>query len=181
MDKSLLQRSFSCRVGLCGQSNQALFKNVGFQRLKASDHDVYSHVILVTSEKMGLWEVFAYKHAWTLGYVLLLSNDSDATSTAWGSWLHDIHVREPIGLPFLHPPFVVLRKKVCRWTYLEVFAILPPLPLAIPPEVAFMSKVPSPGKVIKLLERVHVLKLIGPYQPCPETVPGCPLWETESS
>lgn len=180
MDKAFLQRSFGRWVRLCGQTNQSLLEHISFKWLKASDNYIDSHVILVPSEKMRLWKVFAYQIAWALWYVLLFTHHSDPSAAAWGSWFHYVHVFESTGLSFLHPPFIVFRKKISWWTYLELSTVLPPLSLTIPPEVAFVANVPSPGKVIKLLELVHVLELAGSDQTCPEAVPSCSIWETEA-
>ena len=128
---------------------------------------------------MRFREVFTNKVAWALGHILLFANNSNSTPTAGCRWFHNIHVLVTAGLSFLIPPFVVFRKQISWWTNLEVLTMSPPLSLGISPEIALMSDVPGTCKVVQLLILVHVLQLTWSDKACPETVPGCPLWEAE--
>lgn len=171
MNESLLQASFGCGVGLGCQTHEAVLEDIGLERFVASDHDVDSQVILVATQEMGFREVLGDQVALALVDGVLLANNLDAPSATSSSGLENVHVFKIIHLAVVDPALVVLRENVSGRTQLELFAVLPPLFLHVPPQVGLATHRPRASKMVELLVLVHELQLGGPNESCPQTVP----------
>ena len=163
MDESLLQAAFGCGVRLGCQTHEAVLENVGLERFVAGDHDVDSQVILVATQEMGFREVLGDQVALALVDGVLLADDLDAPPATSSSGLENVHVFKIIHLTVVDPALVVLRENVSGRTQLELFAVLPPLFLHIPPQVGLATHGPRASKMVELLVLVHELQLGGPY------------------
>ena len=179
MDEALFQRCLRCRVGHCGKADQAIFKQVDFDRVKTCDKHVESQIVLVSLDQMWLADVFGDDASSSFIDGLFLSDDSDAFAAAGSIRFHNVHVFEVACLSVDCPALVVLWENVSWWSYVKSFTVESSHPLYIPPHVVFPSDRPRPSKMINMLLLIEIAEPPLPKQASPYDVPSSACHMTE--
>jgi hypothetical protein len=115
-------------------------------------------------------DIFAHEPACALRHGVLLADDTDATTAAGTGWLQDEEVLEVVQLSITDKPLIVLWENVCRWAYVKLLAVLPPLLLHVAPQVGLAAEAPGTGEVVQPLFPVHASQLARSYQCRPQAV-----------
>lgn len=150
-------------VLISSEASQAFFEHVDPQGIVASDDDVYSKVVLEVVYEMRVEDVLRHQHVLLVPYFSIFRHHFYASSACLISRLHYPQFALISCLPCHFEPIIISREEICIWHKIISLRVTSPLPIQILPHIILSPQVPTPWKVIHLLELIHALKLLEMY------------------